>query len=112
MAWYDCIMSQIKKFQKSFKDRVQEVVKKIPKGKVLTYGEVALRAGAKGASRAVGSIMSHNDDKNIPCHRVVRSDGKVGDYNGIRGKSTGSNGKMILLKKEGIKFTKSNKIIF
>lgn len=105
-------MSHIKKFQKTFKERVQEVVRKIPKGEVLSYGEVAMRAGAKGASRAVGTIMSHNDDKTIPCHRVVRADGKVGDYNGIRGSVVGKSAKTKLLQKEGVKFTKSGKIIF
>lgn len=105
-------MSQIQKFQKKFKERVQEVVSHIPKGKVLTYGQIATMAGAKGASRAVGTIMSRNTDKSIPCHRVVRSDGKVGDYNGIRGKVSGKNAKQKLLEKEGVKFTKAGKIIF
>jgi O-6-methylguanine DNA methyltransferase len=105
-------MSQIKKFQKSFKEKVQDVVKKIPQGQVLTYGQVAERAGVSGAARAVGTIMSNNDDKTIPCHRVVRSDGKVGEYNGIRGKTTGANAKRKLLEREGVRFTKSGKIIF
>lgn len=103
----------------SFKEKVIGIVRKIPTGEVLSYGEVSRRAGVAGAARAVGTIMSHNFDKNIPCHRVVRSNGKVGEYNGLQtkgqtdyDKSTASQSKIKLLKKEGVKFTKSGKIIF
>lgn len=65
----------------NFKDRVYRIVKEIPKGEVLTYGEVAKRAGNPGAARAVGTLMSRNYDPKIPCHRVIRSDGKIGNYN-------------------------------
>ncbi len=58
-----------------------DVVRKIPKGKTLTYKEVAKRAGNALASRAVGNIMKGNYKKDVPCHRVIRSDGKVGEYN-------------------------------
>lgn len=64
-----------------FKEKVYEVVKKIPKGKVLTYKEVAKRAGNEKASRAVGNILNKNYDPSIPCHRVIRADGKIGGYN-------------------------------
>ena len=83
---------------KSFSSKVIDVVKKIPKGKVLTYKEVAVRAGNAKASRAVGSIMAKNVNKSVPCHRVIRSDGKIGKYNGLQGKS-----KRALLLKEGAK---------
>jgi len=75
-----------KTFTKTFTQRVRDVVRKIPKGKVLSYKEVAKKAGSPNASQAVGSIMSKNYDKTIPCHRVIRSDGKAGRYNrgGIR----------------------------
>ena len=105
-------MSQIKKFQRTFTEKVIDVVKKIPKGKVMSYGEVSRRAGVAGAARAVGSIMSHNKDKKIPCHRVVKADGKIGQYNGLQTKTAGTNSKVNLLKKEGVKFTKSGKVIF
>ncbi len=62
----------------------------------MTYGAVAAKAGNLRAARAVGYIMSHNYDAAIPCHRVVRADGKVGDYN--RG---GAARKMKLLREEG-----------
>jgi len=70
-----------KRFESAFAERVYKIVAKIPKGKTMTYGEVAKKAGKPGAARAVGMFMSHNYNPKIPCHRVVRSDGKVGDYN-------------------------------
>jgi methylated-DNA-[protein]-cysteine S-methyltransferase len=64
-----------------FKDRVFKVVSSIPRGKMLTYSEVAKRAGSPKAYRAVGNILAKNFDPKIPCHRVTRSDGKIGEYN-------------------------------
>lgn len=66
---------------KSFTEKVLDIVGKIPKGTTLTYKEVAKRAGNPNACRAVGSIMAKNFRRDIPCHRVIRSDGKVGEYN-------------------------------
>lgn len=66
---------------KTFTEKVLYVVRRIPKGKVLTYKEVAKRAGSAGASRAVGSILKKNYNPDIPCHRVIRSDGLTGEYN-------------------------------
>ena len=66
---------------KSFSEKVYNVVRKIPKGKTLTYKEVAGRAGNIKAYRAVGNILNKNYDSKIPCHRVIRSDGKLGGYN-------------------------------
>jgi len=65
----------------TFADRVRAVVAKIPKGETMTYRQVAERAGSSRAFRAVGNILNKNYDPNIPCHRVVRSDGTIGDYN-------------------------------
>ena len=48
---------------------------------MLTYKEVAKRAGSPRAFRAVGSILKTNHDPKIPCHRVIRSDGRLGEYN-------------------------------
>jgi methylated-DNA-[protein]-cysteine S-methyltransferase len=84
----------------SFKDRVEQAVRDIPKGKTLTYKEVALRAGSPNGARAVGMIMSRNSDLSVPCHRVVRSDGKIGGYNGVRGGTQGSDAKRALLAAE------------
>lgn len=90
---------------KTFQQRVVDIVKEIRKGEVLSYQEVACRAGNEKASRAVGSVMAKNTDKTVPCHRVVRSDGSIGAYNGLQGKS-----KHEILKKEGVIFTKNNKV--
>jgi O-6-methylguanine DNA methyltransferase len=80
-----------------FQTAVRLVVSRIPKGTVMTYAEVALRAGYSGAARAVGSLMKENFDASIPCHRVICSSGFVGDYN--RG---GSEKKADLLRGEGV----------
>jgi O-6-methylguanine DNA methyltransferase len=66
---------------KSFKEKVFEVVKNIPKGKTMTYSEVAKKAGSSKAYRAVGNILNKNYDPLIPCHRVIRFDGSIGGYN-------------------------------
>lgn len=86
----------MKKTHKTFKGKVFSVVRKIPRGKTLTYKEVAKRAGTPNASRAVGAVLKTNYDPAIPCHRVIRSDGEMGGYN--RG---GKSKKEIILKKEG-----------
>lgn len=80
----------------TFTEKVYEVVKKIPKGKILTYKEVAKRAGSPRAYRGVGNILSKNHDPKIPCHRVVRSDGGLGGYN------RGMENKKEILRKEGV----------
>ena len=86
------------KTPKSFTEKVRDVVRKIPRGSVLTYAEVATRAGSAHAARAVGSIMAKNFDPTIPCHRVIRTDGTIGSYN--RG---GPAAKAKLLASEGYK---------
>jgi O-6-methylguanine DNA methyltransferase len=89
-------MRRIKAFSiKDFKERVIRVVRSIPRGKTMTYGEVARRAGHPLAARAVGAIMRANKDKSTPCHRVVAKNG-LGGYNALRGPS-----KKTLLMKEG-----------
>ncbi len=82
--------------QSPFGLRVYAVVARIPRGHTLTYQEVARRAGSPHAYRAVGNILNKNRDfKRVPCHRVIRSDGKVGAY------ALGSGKKEKLLKREG-----------
>ena len=80
----------------TFKEKVLQIVREIPKGNTMTYGTVAKKAGNPGAARAVGAYMKDNYDKTVPCHRVIRSDGTIGDYN--RG---GPDAKRALLIKEG-----------
>lgn len=82
---------------KSFSDKVLDIVRKIPKGSTMTYKQVAKKAGNENASRAVGTLMAHNFRNDVPCHRVIRSDGKIGNYN--RG---GSQAKARLLRSEGV----------
>jgi methylated-DNA-[protein]-cysteine S-methyltransferase len=80
----------------SFDERCYQLLKLIPRGKVTTYGEIARALNTK-AWRAVGSAMAKN--KNlfvIPCHRVVRSDGSIGQY------ALGSDKKASLLMEEGV----------
>jgi methylated-DNA-[protein]-cysteine S-methyltransferase len=88
-----------------FKKKVIEIVKKIPKGEVLSYGAVADRAGNRKAGRVVGNIMKANHDPLVPCHRVIRSDGIIGGYNG------GESEKKKKLMDEGIR-VKGNRIIY
>ncbi|PIR55625.1 6-O-methylguanine DNA methyltransferase [Candidatus Peregrinibacteria bacterium CG10_big_fil_rev_8_21_14_0_10_36_19] len=71
----------------NFTKAVLEIVSKIPKGKTLSYKEVATLAGNPLAARAVGSIMRKNRDLTIPCHRVITASGAPGSYNGLRGAS-------------------------
>ena len=66
---------------KTFTQKVLEAVRAIPKGETRTYAQIAAQVGNPGAVRAVGSLMKKNFDPTVPCHRVIRSDGKVGEYN-------------------------------
>ncbi len=88
-----------KVFTSDFAKRVYAVVAKIPKGKTMTYKQVAAKAGKPGAARAVGMFMMHNYNPKIPCHRVIRSDGKPAGYN--RG---GPSRKIEILREEGYQF--------
>jgi O-6-methylguanine DNA methyltransferase len=85
----------------NFSKRVISIVVRIPKGRTLSYKEVAYRAGNAKAARAVGSILRRyyfkcrrNSKKNIPCHRVIHLSGKIGGY------AKGEKEKRKLLKKE------------
>lgn len=80
-----------------FADSVREAVRQIPKGETRSYGQVAAAIGRPGAARAVGTIMRDNYDPTVPCHRVIRADGKIGEYN--RG---GPEKKRALLIAEGV----------
>jgi O-6-methylguanine DNA methyltransferase len=81
----------------TFQDRVKDVVRNIPKGKVMSYAEVARAAGNPRAARVVASVMAKNFDPAIPCHRVVHSDGRPGGYN-----KGGETAKSRLLAAEGV----------
>jgi methylated-DNA-[protein]-cysteine S-methyltransferase len=80
----------------TFTEAVHKVVKCIKPGQVMTYKEVAVAAGNPKAARAVANLMAKNYNPDIPCHRVIRSDGGLGGYN--RG---GEVEKRRILQKEG-----------
>lgn len=64
-----------------FSDKIYEVVRNIPVGETHNYKQVAELAGYPNSYRSVGSLMKKNYNPDIPCHRVIKSDGKMGDYN-------------------------------
>lgn len=65
----------------NFQEKIKSIVRAIPRGTTRTYKEVAVLAGFPNAARAVGSVMRQNYDPTVPCHRVIRSDGVIGNYN-------------------------------
>ena len=81
-----------------FQLKVWKLLKKIPPGKVKTYKEIAVFLNMPNAARAVANACAKNPfPPSIPCHRVIRSDGKLGGYSGPGGLKT----KKKMLKKEG-----------
>lgn len=86
-----------------FYQKVVGVVKGIPAGQVLTYGQVAELAGSPRAARAVGLVMKQNFDPEIPCHRVIGKNGKMTGYN----RAGGVEAKRERLIAEGYLFTKN-----
>ena len=93
----------------NFKEKIYRICSSIPKGKVVTYGQMAKLAGKPNAARAVGVFMKNNPDAPIvPCHRVVGSDGKLTGYSGKGGISQ----KKKMLIAEGVCFKKSKVDLF
>ena len=85
--------------------RVYKKLLQVPKGKITTYGELSKAVGLKNGQRAIGMIMKKNPFPVIvPCHRVVKSDSKIGGY------VYGERVKSRMLANEGIK-SKDGKII-
>lgn len=66
----------------TFQSKVLAVVRRIPAGRVATYGDVAAAAGSPRASRAVGNIMRGCKSVGVPCHRVIAAAGRLGGYGG------------------------------
>src|SRR5262245_121670 len=66
----------------AFSRRVLAVVRRIPAGRVATYGDVAAAAGKPRAARAVGNIMRDSGGRDVPAHRVIAAAGKLGGYGG------------------------------
>jgi len=90
----------------NFQEAVLKLVKQIPKGKLMTYGEIARElTGSVRAARAVGQAVAANPyPVVVPCHRVVRSDGDIGGY------SSGVEKKIMLLSAEGVEI-KGRKVL-
>jgi methylated-DNA-[protein]-cysteine S-methyltransferase len=85
--------------------KIYKKLLEVPKGKITTYGELAKAVGLKNGQRAVGKIMNKNPyPVIIPCHRVVKSDGKIGGY------AYGAEIKSDMLTREGI-LIKNGKIL-
>ena len=83
----------------AFQLKVWAYLKKIPRGSIKTYSQVAKGIGKPFAVRAVANAIGKNPyAPKIPCHRVIRSDGSLGGYSGKGGVKT----KRFLLKKEGV----------
>ena len=80
----------------NFNERCYRILKKVPRGKVITYKEIARALNSK-AYRAVGNAMNKNPyAPHIPCHRVIKINGEVGGF------ASGTKKKIQMLKKEGI----------
>jgi methylated-DNA-[protein]-cysteine S-methyltransferase len=88
----------------TFSTNVYNLVKQVPKGKVTTYKAIAHKLNTK-AYRAVGKALNKNRNKDVPCHRVIKSNGEIGGY------AWGTNKKIQILKKEGIKIINSTCIL-
>ena len=87
---------------KSFNQRCYDLLRQIPKGKIVTYADIAHQLGGK-AYQAVGNAMANNPDLIVvPCHRVVNSNGAIGKY------ALGTKKKIALLKEEGIQLNSDN----
>ena len=90
----------------NFYSRVYEVVKRIPKGKVATYGMIAKLLGAPHSSRAVGFALHANcDHDRVPCHRVVNRFGELSSAFAF-----GGNMQKMYLESEGVVFLEDDKV--
>ena len=79
-----------------FARRVLALLRRVPPGRVVTYGDLARLAGKPGAARAVGNIMREAREPGLPYHRVITAGGRLGGYGGHEGL------KQALLRQEGL----------
>lgn len=83
-----------------FAEKVYKILKKVPKGKITTYKQLAIAVGSPSCARAIGNVLHINPYAPIvPCHRVVKSDGKLGGF------ASGCENKKKLLEEEGIEIS-------
>ena len=89
-----------------FTAQIDRIVRLIPQGKVLSYGQIALLCGRPRAARVVGGAMSRCNAEGVPCHRVVKRDGSLceGYEFGIAGLQRE------LLRSEGVKFLPDGRV--
>lgn len=80
---------------KTFTEKVYDYTKTIPRGETRTYKQVAVAIGSPNSARAVGNALNKNMNDDVPCHRVIRTDGTAGGFN------RGSEIKRKILKQEG-----------
>lgn len=99
-------MDKAKNRLTNFQKLVLDKTKKIPKGKVATYAKIAHSIGRPRAVRAVGNALKNPWAPKIPCHRVVKSNGRVGNY------ANGINKKIKRLRSEGVKIKKGRVVDF
>lgn len=86
-----------KKITTEFEEKIYNLLKKVPKGKVTTYGYLAKATGRPLASRAVGNALNKNPyAPEVPCHRVITWNGRVGEF------ADGTDKKIMMLKREGV----------
>lgn len=88
-----------------FQKKVYEAVRQVPRGRIITYKKVAALTGHPRAWRAAGNILHRNRNPNVPCHRVIKSDGSIGGF------YEGQEAKTRLLIREGIK-VRHGKVVF
>lgn len=91
----------------AFRRSVYAVVASIPRGQVMTYAAVAATAGRPRAVRAVGTALSQNQYQDVPCHRVVRTDGHIGEY-----AFGGPRAKRKRLQDEGVSIDPADRVAF
>lgn len=87
-----------------FQEKVYNAVRRIPRGKVSTYAVIARVVGNSWAAQAVGDALNKNPHRNVPCHRVIHSDGTVGGY------AHGTKNKIKILRRGGVIVNKNGKI--
>ena len=94
----------MEEFNEDFKQRIYTLVAQIPKGRVMTYGQLAALSGSPYAARIVGGI-AHWGDPDLPWQRVVKKDGSLAE-----GYPGGTEGHRVALEAEGVKFDEENKL--
>jgi len=94
------------KAKENFSYKVYQAVKKIPWGKVATYGQIAKRLGKPKAARVVGNVLHKNPYPDVPCHRVANRNGKLA----VNYRFGGWKGQKKKLTAEGIRFKDKNRV--